>query len=211
MTFKSKITKIEKQQKDDRRISVFLNEKFAFGICENTFFEFQLREGDFLTIEDTEKIILFDETQQAKKKALNILSKKYFSEQELKQKLKNFSEKAVEKVVFELKKYGYVDDKELAKRLVHDFVKIKGFGEFKIKIELQRRKINENLIEETLEEFYNEETEIDSAKKHFFKKLRSLKNPQDQKEKTKLYRYLLSKGFSTDTVNEIFNEQFRNE
>ena len=43
-----RITSIQRQKKDSSRASIFLDEEFAFGVCDQTVEQFRLRKGDYI-------------------------------------------------------------------------------------------------------------------------------------------------------------------
>lgn len=207
METEGKITNIEVQKKSDQRYSVFLNDKFAFGISEKTFFEFRLQEGDFLEEEKIEEILLCEELQKARGKAFGLVARKFFSELELRRKLQKFRTEVVDEVVEELKTLNYLDDKELAKRMIHDLSILRGVGKIKIRYELRRKGINDIVFEDLLNEMVEEKSQFEAAKKLLLKKLQTVKEV-NYNTKSKIWRFLQSKGFENDVINEVFENHF---
>lgn len=207
MKTEGKITKIEVQKKTDERYSVFLDEKFAFGVSEKVFFEFGLREGNFLNEAEIEEILHCEELQKARGKAFSLVASKFYSELEIRKKLQRFRVEVVDKVVSELKTLNYLDDKELAKRMIHDLSILRGLGKIKIRYELRRKGIKELVFEDLLEEMLEEKSQFEAAKKLLLKKLQTIKEV-DYNAKSKIWRFLQSKGFENDIISELFEKHF---
>ncbi|KAA3595582.1 MAG: hypothetical protein DWQ06_17005 [Calditrichaeota bacterium] len=207
METEGKITKIEVQKKTDQRYSVFLNNEFAFGVSEKTFFEFRIKEGDFLKEAKIEEILLCEELQKARGKAFGLVARKFFSELEIRKKLQKFREEVVDDVVGELKTLNYLDDKELAKRMIHDLSILRGVGKIKIRYELRRKGIKELVFEDLLDEMIEEKSQFEAAKKLLLKKLQTIKEVNYQ-SKGKIWRFLQSKGFENDVISEVFEKHF---
>ncbi len=207
METEGKITKIEVQKKTDQRYSVFLNDEFAFGISEKTFFEFRIREGDFLKEAKIEEILLCEELQKARGKAFGLVARKFFSELEIRKKLQKFRLEVVDEVVGELKTLNYLDDKELAKRMIHDLSILRGVGKIKIRYELKRKGIKELVFEDLLDEMIEEKSQYEAAKKLLLKKLQTVKEV-NYNTKGKIWRFLQGKGFENDVISEVFEKHF---
>jgi len=73
-----------------------------------------------------------------------LLSKKNYSEKELKEKLNQFDKIVVDEIIKRLKEDGLVDDKNLAKKIVEKFLERKKGLNYIIR-ELKRRKIPEEI------------------------------------------------------------------
>src|SRR5580704_13223621 len=78
-----RITSIARQKKDKSRASIFLDQEFAFGVCDQTIEQFRLRKGDYIDRELFEKITDFDYFIDAKRIALAYLNFRARSEKEI--------------------------------------------------------------------------------------------------------------------------------
>ena len=124
---------------------------------------------------------------------------------EVRQKLREWQiekEKA-EQLLKKLVSEGYVNEERFAKAFARGKFKIKSWGIAKITHELRRRNISDASIAQALKEIDTEEYQ------HTLSKLAKqclAKHKTETKlaQKQKLFRYLLSKGYSGDEVNEQF-------
>lgn len=200
------ITKIEQQKKRGDRVSVFIDDKFAFGLPGADALYHKLKEGDELS-EDKYNIIIEELVlNTAKNKALNYLSYRQRSEYEMRRylKTKDFGEDVICRVMDFLFKYKYLDDEQFAASYINDSLKLKKWGPYKIKAALIEKGISEEIIEGLLEDnaFDTEETLFNLLEKKFEK------DQWDMKTKQKAFRYLCSKGFSYEDAETAINSFF---
>lgn len=132
--------------------------------------------------------------------ALRLLSYRDRSEKELRERFqkKGFSENDIESVISCLREKGFINDRSLALSLKKSAEDIKLLGALGTRWFLQRRGIAENVIDEVVEE--NESEESERAYKLVEKKMRSIQLSSADEVKKKLWRFLMSKGYSFDTI-----------
>jgi regulatory protein len=197
------ITQIKQIGKSEN-YRIFLNDNFAIVLNGQTIIKNNLKEGieiDKQTLEqmqfESEKILAFD-------KAANLLGKSAKTQKQITDylKQKGYAPQICTYVVEKLKDYGYINDLEYAKMYVE---KTKGQkGANWIKSSLIAKGIDMVSIQKALENL-NQEHEIDVLCAKYMKN-----KPATQDTKQKLYRHLISKGFTygqaNRAVNKIFNQ-----
>lgn len=134
------------------------------------------------------------------KAAVNILSRKLYSEYEIRCKLssKGYTTTSIDIAIKELTKRGYIDDAALCDILIRKYYNASKYSQNYIILKLKGRGLDEHLIDSTLNKYtdFDEFTAaINALKKRY-------SNPETI-ETVKVTRYLLSKGFSFNTVNTI--------
>lgn len=203
------VTKIEKQIKRDKRYSIFIDNEFSFGLSEVDLLYYKLREGDQITLEKYNIILEEVVFSSARDKALKFLSYKARTKKEVIEKLKtyDYTEEVIDRVINLLEKYDYINDEKYAKALIKYLANSKKFGIKRIKFELEQKGIKKNIICELLEEADFDETE--SALLLIRKKLRN--KELDDKEKIRVYNFLLRKGFNNAVIKEAFYEYARDD
>lgn len=203
------ITKIEKQKNNLKKYSIFIDYEFAFRIDEVDLLYYNLKENEHIKKEKYDNILKNILLKQAKDKALKYLSYKMRSEKQVRDKLiqNQFPSNVINKVINILKKYNYINDEEFAKTFIKNKMNIKGYGSFKISYDLKLQGINEEVFKKYLydENFVNEEKEAIILLKKKIKNIPNIKNI-DYKEKQKLYAYLSRRGFSYNTINNVFKK-----
>ena len=199
------ITLIEKQKKRRGRYSIFLDNEFGFGITDNTLLKFGLRKNEELTEEKIEEIKDYDEFDYAKKYSFDLLSRSPKSEKEIRTKLKQkkISESNIIKVVDALKELKFLDDTNYAKLFVESKLRNNPAGKVVIKNKLREKGIGKELIEESIEKYYNDDTEKEKAESVLLKYMKKKTRDDYYALKRKCFQHLVSKGFDFDLINEL--------
>lgn len=140
-------------------------------------------------------------------RALQYLAKRDYGRAELRAKLlphvevENDFEQVqpidLEALLDDLTARGWLSDERAVSQFVH--AKRGRFGTQRIAYELRQKGIADNLIADTLPQL--KETELESARNVWQRKFGAL--PQDQKEKTKQFRFMQSRGFSMDVIIKV--------
>ena len=126
-------------------------------------------------------------------KALKLLSKKNYSENELREKLKLFDNEVIDKVIEKLKEIGFIDDKKYALYIVEKCLEKKK-GLYYIINTLRRKGIDEEIINKIKENFDFEKE---------YKTAQALIKKRKKKGKNNLFLYLRGRGFSSETINKL--------
>lgn len=130
-------------------------------------------------------------------KILKLLSKKDYSEAELKEKFPDLPIFILNK----LKEEKLIDDHKLAKRIIENLQK-KGKGYYYILRELERRKVKNEVIE-NLKKNYNFQEELERCKEIFEK----LKN----KNEKSIFLNLKGRGFPDEIIEKIMEIHYKME
>lgn len=137
------------------------------------------------------------ENKKVYSRVLRILSRRSYSEEELREKLSDSaSEEEISGILEECKRRKYLNDRALAEFLTEKYLK-KGKGYFYISSILEKRKIPGGIIERIKEDF-DFDREFGIAKDFF------LKN-RKKKKITSILFSLKSRGFSFPTINRLMN------
>ncbi len=138
--------------------------------------------------------------------AYRLLSYRDRSEKELRERLrrKGFSEETIQHVISHLNEKGFINDEKLALSLKRVAEEVKLLGTQGIRLFLQRRGLSERIADNVLED--NDSDEVTRAKKLVDKKLRTMGNYSDEEIKKKIWRTMVRKGYSFDTIKQIIKE-----
>ena len=117
-----RVTAIETQKRNPQRVNVFLDGAFAFGAGAEVVFGRPLRVGDDIGPADLEQLVREDHAWQAREAALNLLSYRARSRDELRSRLarKGFEPAIVDGCLDELAARGLLDDRSFAGAFVRD-------------------------------------------------------------------------------------------
>ncbi len=199
-----KITRIQQQKKKKNRVNIYIDGEFSLGLYKDTVIKFHLYENKEIIQSEIAKIKEFEEFTDAKEKAVNYISYRERSRKEIEDYLKNKGIKKViiQKVLSDLEKANLVDDHKFASTWVKDRNKNNPRGNFALKIELQKKGIDEVEIENILQSV----DEKENALKVFKKAVRKYGKNKNSKEK--IYGYLKRRGFHIQIILEVLREQF---
>ena len=205
------ITKIEAQKRKEDRVNIYVDEKFFMAIYIELVFTFNLKKGDNIDEEYLKKILKDEMFLKGKNKALNILSKASQSEKKIREKLnEDFEEDTVDDVIDFLKKYNFINDGELASKIVNTNVNLNKYGKNKIKQNLYNKGIEKSAIDEAISEIdYN--AEFENALYLAQKRYDRVKNEDPKKAYAKIANHLAYKGFNYDIIKSVLNKIFKND
>ena len=137
--------------------------------------------------------------------AMKLLGVRPYSEYELCQKLqkKGYSIKEINSTLVDCMRYGFINDELYAKDYANN-LSAKGYGKFVIVRKLREKHIAEPLIDSALSQIA---TPLEDAKRSFDFKIRMLKTEKDpKKHREKLYRFMLTRGFSSDVIRQLYDD-----
>ena len=138
--------------------------------------------------------------------SIKYIDRRLRSINELRDYLKNKEEDTIiiEEVIDKLIDYKYLDDDRFTKAFIKDKLNFTNWGDYKIKNELKRLGVNEEII-------YNNMTSIDDniyyerISKIIDKDISTNKKYNGIKLKNKIYNHLLTLGYSKEKVISIIN------
>jgi regulatory protein len=201
-----RITKIEPQKKNPKRRSVFIDERFAFGLDEEIIYKYGLKTGQELEQKKIDQIIEAETKKEAKDAALKFLSYRMRSEKELRDKLKKkeFAQSLIDEVIKDLKRVDLVDDYEFASAFIRDRISNSPRGKILLKQELWKKGIKKEVIEKALKEYFkDEDEELTLAKELLQKRKKRYESLDKNVAKRRLMSFLLRRGFSYDIVRQV--------
>lgn len=190
----STITSIEPQVKDKTRCSIFIDGRFYCGIKLEVAVKYRLKAGMVIDKAQLDIIQLETEKAQAVDKALTHISASPKTRKQIRDFLikKGYVDAVIDYVFERLDYYGYADDRQYCKMYVES---VSGKSKRAIEVELLKRGIDKDVIEEELSDLSDDEEEVLTLLKKY------LKGKELSKENVyKGCRYLISKGYDYDTV-----------
>jgi regulatory protein len=142
--------------------------------------------------------------------ALKALSRRPCSEKELRERLtrRAADPQDVQPAIERLRQVGYLDDARTAESHAYFKKELEGLGRRRVLSELQRRGIDSQTAERTVNEAYRDSDELELIRQYLKRRLGSrLEGPlEDPKELARLYRGLLRAGFSSGRIGEALRK-----
>ena len=130
---------------------------------------------------------------------------------QLREKLNDdFEEDIIDDVIDFLKKYNFINDNELASKIVNTNVNLNKYGKNKIKQNLYNKGIEKSAIDEAISEI-NQEDEFENALYLAEKRYARVKNEDPKKAYAKVANHLAYKGFNYDIIKSVLNKIFKSD
>ncbi|MFA6693504.1 MAG: regulatory protein RecX, partial [Bacillota bacterium] len=99
----------------------------------------------------------------AKKRIANLISKRFYSEHEIRTKLAKFSVEVTDEAIAWAKEQGFIDDIRFCRAFIHDTLLLNPQGKRLVFSKLRKKGIQGTLIEKVLQEEYPKELEEELA------------------------------------------------
>ena len=197
-----KITAIKQQVKDHARYSIFVDDKFSFGLSELGLINSGIKIGQEISEED---LVGYKDTSELDKlyvRVLNLLARRPRSEWEIRDNLKrkHVDPEKIDTILNMLSKRGYVDDKEFATRWVENRRLLKSISRRKLVVELKQKRISEDVISEVIAQ--DETDELEVLRDEIAKKRRQTRYQED----SKLIAYLARQGYNYGDIKQALEE-----
>ena len=197
------ITKVQALTKQKYRI--FLDGESAFAVYKGELSRYHLEEGAVLPPEVYEELVNRVLKKRATLRAMHILERTDKTEAQLRRKLEEseYPKEAVESAIAYVTSYGYLDDRRYAEHYIE--WKKQGKGKARLKMELVQKGISREIIEEVLESTDFGETR--EMIRQIILKKRKTDIPKNEKEKQRLYGFIMRKGFSSSDILAVMREE----
>ena len=196
------VTRLEPQKKNPQRLNVYLDGEFAFGISRAA--APWLVKGDQLSQQKVQDLKRTDLTEGAYQRALNYLSYRSRSEQEIRRNLTKHQipEDTIIEVLDKLRQSSLVDDRAFAKNWIDNRVQFKPRGKRALSMELYQKGISREIIDEELEGLDENVLALQCARK----KVQKFQQMDFENFQKKMSGYLNRRGFPYQIIRETILE-----
>lgn len=196
------ITALKTQKRNKRRVNVYLDGQFAFGIADIQ--AARLQVGQTLSEEEIAQLEEQDAVERAVNKAMDLLSYRPRSRAEIRRRLrrKDHDDSTIDEALSHLNRAGLVDDREFARYWVDNRFRFKPRGVLALRQELRQKGVPDTIIDEALVG-YDEE---DAANRAAEKAIRRLQRFDPTAFRRKLNGYLRRRGFSFAIINPLVDQ-----
>lgn len=176
-----------------------------FVLYKGEVFRYHIEKDREISPEIYREIIEEVLTKRAKLRALHLLEQGDRTKKDLEEKLlKNgYPPEAAEAALAYVESFHYIDDKRYALSYIQNQSGRKGRA--RIQMELRRKGVPQEYIDQAFQEM-EEETDTEAVIRELVQKKRRGQGPMDEKEKQKLYGFLLRRGFSTSDILCVLRE-----
>ncbi len=206
------VTGIEPYPKGKGRVSIYLNDKFAFVLYKGELSQYGLEIGNTGDDELYEKILSETRILRAKKRGMNLLLKNDRTEADVRGKLSEggYPPEAVDAAIEYLKSFRYLDDMRYACEYIR--CKSETTSRKMIVKKLSDKGIDRDTVEAAFNSFEEEsDTSTQDSERELIRRLIVRRCPQgvgelDYNGRQKLYAYLYGKGFSIPDIEKVVND-----
>lgn len=189
------------------RFRVYLDEQFAFVLYKGEIFRYHLEEGAELSEKDYQEIRQTVVLKRAKLRAMHLLIDMDRTEYQLRNKLimGGYPEDIAEQALEYVKSFGYINDREYARRFAENRKGIKSRKE--LYALLSGKGLDSALIEEVLEECCSGE-DTETAIHNLLRRKRFDPEHSTVKERQKMYAFLARKGFQYEDISRVIQSEW---
>lgn len=197
-----------KSQKNKKRVNIYLDGRFAFGIDLENLVKIGLKVEQELSEDEIEEIINKSEFQKIFDRLVRFSTLRPRSEKEIKNWLKKHKVyKSLHNSLFSrLKRLDLLDDKKFARWWVEQRMSFRPRSKRIMNYELRSKGINKNVIEDVLAEVDIDEEKIAKGllekKRYKWEKLKGLER------RKKMADFLARKGFGWGVIKKAINNYF---
>lgn len=197
------VTRVAFQARDQSRVNVFVDGRFAFAISAVEAVHRGLKPGRVLTEADLAELRQVEELERARAAALALLAIRPRSRRELIDRLarKGLPGAVIERVVGELVARGYLDDAAFARYWVENRQTHRPRGQQALTAELRAKGVDAAAIDEAVAPAAADEAATALALAR--RRARTLNEPDPRRFRQRLGAFLQRKGYRYDTVRSV--------
>lgn len=157
--------------------------------------------------EDVKEVDKLNNNYNAYDVAVKYIGTKYRSSYEVFDYLekKEIDKVIIQEVIEKLKKQKYLDDSVYAKAFVNDRIKFSNNGPYKVKKELEERRISSSIIDDVLS-IFDYSLEREKLNKLVPKYVKTIRNKSYMMMKNKVCDYFSNLGYNKGIVLDILND-----
>ncbi|KKQ98385.1 MAG: Regulatory protein RecX [Candidatus Woesebacteria bacterium GW2011_GWB1_39_12] len=192
-----------KPQKNQKRVNIYLDDKFGFGLDLENFVKLGLKVGQELTEKQIEEIVKKAEFQKVYDKILRFGSLRPRSEKEYLTWLRKYKvhESLYKELFNRLKRLEFLDDKKFTVWWIGQRLQFKSKSKKELVQELRIKGIDKEIIDAVLAE--SKIDEVAMAKKLLKKRKYMWEKLSDFESRKKMSEFLLRKGFNWEVIREV--------
>ncbi|MCI7768113.1 MAG: regulatory protein RecX [Oscillospiraceae bacterium] len=163
-----------------------------------------IAKGMEISEEEADRLIYQNDLRRARERALYLMESRDHSYSELFDKLeKNYSEDICFEVCSRLAEMGVINDRRYAEKLCRQLFEVKKLGRFRVKQEMRLRGLSSEIIEETLENFSEEDEPFERLEALVEQKYERYLT--DRKGVQKVKNALARKGYSFGEIKAVLD------
>jgi regulatory protein len=209
------ITKILRHSRHRNRYNIYLDGTLAFDVSDEVLQKFDLRLDQRIDDAVVERVATAEAEHRARQNAFRYISYRPRSAKEVTDHLvkKGFTRELAQKVTRHLQQLKYIDDTEFAHAFVRDRLKRRPSGYSMLRHLLIIKGISPATVEKVLKEYVSDDKQLEAALQLARKRLESKtgesRSARSLKQQTRLFNYLLRRGFSAEIAQKTVHSLLR--
>lgn len=188
-----------------KRVSVYVDGEFLFAVEPDALLRSGLTEGCETDEQQLNELLRDSRLIEAKRRALNMLSARDYSGSVLAERLsRKTGAESANAAVQRMQELGLIDDEKYALRCALQLFE-KGYAQRRIRFELQKRKLSDEVISNALEQIDFEDG-AEKAAQLLLQKFSSLSTESDRR---KAFAFLERYGYNYSDINTAIHRLYR--
>lgn len=206
-----KITKIKLNSRTNKCLVYYIenNTELEINLHFDIVLKYSLKKDMEIDRNKFEELVNDNDLLFAKNYAYNFVSYKPRTKFEVIQKLKfkDYNNYIISKVIDFLKEFDLLDDEKYALMYCKEKALHKSWGKYRIKTELKKKGVEENIILSAINSNFPEEENYSLAYNSALKKYNQIKYKKDQQKiRNSLISFLQRNGFEYGIIKEVIKE-----
>ncbi len=204
------VTSLEKIRRLKGWFELTLDKLSSFPVNDELIVKYRIKTGARFLPHEIKEIREKGEYLYTKRKAFDILSRRRYSERDIREKLRKTLDKSnfIDKVISELKDLKFIDDLEYAKALIHSLGVTGKRSVRYIRDKLYHKGIRDEIIEKAIESELENYDETEIAYTLARKKHATLTKLPMLKAKKRVADFLKGRGFSWEDIRYALDRVF---
>ena len=201
----NKITRLAVQKKNPKRVNVYLDGNFAFGLYRDT--AAWLETGQMLSDEKIKELLEKDQQAEVYQKALDFIAYRPRTAQETRRKLQQAGYEAflIDNTIAALSDNGLLNDEYYAQQWVEERMRLKPRSKRVLIYELRQKGIPDDVIQSAVEEVDDFRSAYEAAEG----RLSRYEGLSKFEFRNKLGSFLAGKGYSYEVIAEVTQELWK--
>lgn len=194
---------------NEKKYKIYVDYEFAFVLYKGELHKYGIKKDEILSVSVYRQLVDEILPKRAKLRAMNLLTKRPYTEQKLREKLEEglHSDACVDIAIDYVKSFGYLDDEAYAKDYIAYHMST--LSRKAMQQKLLQKGIDADLIDSCLDELCELEgsrAECEQVRRLFEKKYHAV-IPTDYVEKNKMIHFFLRKGYSMSVIKQVLEEK----
>lgn len=183
-------------------VQLFLDGEAAVKLDAQVFLQSGLKPGDQVSDQELFELIQASDARRAQEKALYLLEYRNYSKRELTEKIARTaaSREAAQAAAGRMEELGLIDDRRFGEDYARELFSRKGYGARRAAQELQRKGLDQELVQELVEKYGSPEQSGENIRRVLEKKYPGWR--EDEKVRRRAFAALQRLGYSYQEVRE---------